>query len=215
MLDERVVINNIERQGGTFTIVPITIVTDRTVNLSGLDANFNDINGTGFTIQDDAGNEFILIDSVTLVAGTDVVNFRAREIGAVETTVGTITNTVTKVLGVVSVNNASGAIQTGQDEETDQELRIRRQQSVSIGSTGYLNGILGDILNLDGVTDGKVYENDTSATDSNGIPAHSIWAIVEGGANSDIANVIYAKKTAGAGMLGDVVVDRDWETIQI
>lgn len=207
ILDERVVINNIERQGGTYTIQPIVITTDRTVTLQGLDGNFNDQNGQGFTIQDDAGNEFILIDSDTFTAGATTANFRAREIGAVETTVGTITNTVTKVLGVISVNNASAALETGQDEETDQELRIRRQQSVAIASNGYLNGILAAILNLDGVSDAKVYENDTSATDSNGIPAHSIWAIVEAGANSEIAEVIYSKKTAGAGMRGDVEVD--------
>jgi uncharacterized phage protein gp47/JayE len=110
-------------------------------------------------------------------------------------------------LGVTSVNNPSGALEVGQNEETDQELRLRRQYSVSIASTGYLNGLLASLLNLDGVSDGKVYENVTNVTDSNGIPAHSIWAVIEGGANTDIANVIYEKKSAGCGMRGDVEVD--------
>lgn len=207
VLDERVVINNIERQGGSFTIVPITIVVDRTVTLSGLDANFNSINGTGFTIQDDAGNQFILVDTETFTAGTYSRNFRARNIGAVETTVNTITNQTTIVLGVVSVNNPSAALEIGQNEETDAALRVRRQRSVAIASNGYLNGLLGVVLNLDGVTDAKLYENITNAVDANGIPAHGTWLIVEGGANTDIADAYYAKKSFGSDMKGIVEVD--------
>lgn len=207
VLDQRVALNNIERQGGTYTITPITLVTDRTVTLNGLDANFNDPNGTGFTIQDDAGTQFILIDTVTLTAGTNVVNFRAKNIGNVETTTGTITNPVTIVLGVTSINNPSAALEIGQNEETDAELRVRRQKSVAIASTGYLNGLLGSVLNLDGVTDAVLYENVTNSADANGIPAHAIWLIAEGGANTDIANEIYSKKSYGANMRGDVEVD--------
>lgn len=206
ILDERVVINNIERQGGTFTIQPIEIVTDRTVTLEGLDADFNSVDGTGFTIQDDAGNEFILIDTIELTAGTTTVNFRARQIGAVTTTVNTINSFVTIVLGVVSVDNPLGALSIGQDEETDAELRVRRQQSVAINSTGYLNGLLAAVLNLDGVSEAVIYENVTNSVDSNGIPAHGIWLVVEGGANTDIGNVIYNKKSYGANMKGDVEV---------
>ena len=210
--DQRYALNGLTRQGGTFTIVPITIVTSKTVTLQGLDDSFNDINGEGYTVQDDAGNEFILIDTVTLTAGTDTVNFRARAIGEVQTTVGTIQTPVTVVLGVTSVNNASGAIETGQDQETDAEFRIRRQQSVSITSSGYLNGIFASLANLDGVTDVKVFENITDSIDADGIPAHGIWCIVEGGSNADIADVIFNKKSAGADMKGDIDIDIETES---
>lgn len=209
LLDQRVAINNIVRRAGTFTIQPIEIIVDRTVTLQGLDANFNSIDGTGYTVQDNAGNQFILVDTATITAGTHNLNFRAKNIGAVETIVDTINNQVTVVLGVTSVNNPSGALEVGQNEETDAELRIRRQQSVSIGSVGYLNGLLGSVLNLDGVSDAKIYENVTNATDADGIPAHGIWLIVEGGANTDIANQIYYKKSYGANMKGAVSVNID------
>lgn len=206
-LDQRVVINNIVRKGGTFTIQPIEIVVDRTVTLNGLDADFNNIDGSGYTIQDDAGNQFILIDSIVLAAGTHTVNFRSRAIGGVNTTVSTITTPVTIVLGVTSVNNPSGPLQVGQDEETDAELRERREASVALGSTGYLNGLLGAVLNLDGVTEAQIYENVLDTTDVNGIPPHSIWLIVEGGANTDIADEIYGRKSFGCGMKGGTTVD--------
>lgn len=205
--DQRYALNGLQRQGGTYTIVPIDVTVDRTVDLDGLDADFNDINGEGYTIQDNAGNEFILIDSIQLTAGTTTVNFRARQIGEVNTTVGTITNPVTIVLGVTSVTNSSGAIQTGQDQETDAEFRVRRSLSVSIASDGYLNGIFASLSNLDGVTDVKVFENVTDSIDADLIPAHGIWCIVEGGANTDIANIIYNKKSAGANMKGATEVN--------
>lgn len=206
ILDQRVAINNISRNGGTFTIIPIDITVDRTVTLQGLDASFNDINGTGYTIQDDTGNQFILIDTATLTAGTTTKNFRAQQIGAVETVVDTITNPVTVILGVTAVNNASDPISVGEDEETDVQLRIRRQQSVENGNSGYLNGLLGTVLDLDGVSSARLYENTTAIIDANGIPAHGMWLIVEDGANTDIANAIYAKKSYGCDMKGSTTV---------
>lgn len=207
LLDERVAINNIQRAGGTFTIVAISIVVDRTVTLPGLDTQFNDVNGTGYTVQDDAGNQFILVDTSVLTAGTHSLNFRAQAIGQVETIINTIVNPVTVVLGVVSVNNPNAALQVGQNEETDAQLRTRRQNSVAIASSGYLNGLLGAVLQLPGVTDAKLYENYTNVTDSNGIPPHATWLIVEGGANEDIAQVYYEKKSYGSNMRGAVEVD--------
>lgn len=203
LLDERCALNNIFRKAGTFTTVYITIVTDRTVSLQGVDDKYNDPNATGFTIQDNAGNQFVLVNSQTLAAGTHSVLFRAKEIGAVETTIGTITTPVTIVLGVVSVNNPTAAT-TGENEETDAELKIRRRQSVSIASSGYINGILASVLQLDGVTDAAIYENYTGTTDANGTPAHCMWLVVEGGSAADIADVIYKKKPVGTNMRGNV-----------
>ena len=201
ILDERCAINNVFRKGGTFTTVPIDITTNRTVTLEGLDENYNDVNATGYTIQDSAGNQFILVSTQTLQAGTTRVLFRSKDIGAVQTTLNTITIPVTIVLGVVSVNNPVDATE-GKNEETDYNLKIRRRQSVSIGSSGYLNGLLATVLQLDGVTDAALYENYTGDVDENGTPAHCMWLVVEGGSAEDIAEAIYRKKSYGCNMRG-------------
>jgi uncharacterized phage protein gp47/JayE len=206
-LDERVVINNIERNGGTYTIQPVSITVDRTVTLQGLDAAFADPNGVGYTVQDNAGTQFILVDTITLTAGTTSLNFRARTIGQVEVVTGTITNPGTIVQGVTAINNPSAALTVGQNQESDGQLRVRRQRSVALSSTGYLNGLLGNILSIEGVTDAVLYENVTNADDSNAIPAHGIWLIVEGGANTEIGNLIYSKKSYGANMKGAIDVN--------
>ena len=77
ILDERVVINNIERVGATYTVINIDITVNQTVTLQGLDGNYNDPNATAYTVQDNAGNQFILADTTTLVSGTHSLTFRA------------------------------------------------------------------------------------------------------------------------------------------
>ena len=202
-LDARVRLNNIERRGGSYTIQPIDITVSQTVSLDGLDDEENDLNGTGYTIEDTAGNQYILIDSVVLTPGTVSKNFRAKEIGQIESTINTITTQVTIILGVTSVNNSSAALSVGENEETDGELRVRRSASIGINANGYLNGLQAKLLNISGVIDAKVYENISNVTDSDGIPGHSIWAIVEGGGNTNIGTAIYESKTDGCGMKGD------------
>lgn len=204
LLDERCAINNVFRKAGTFTTVDISITTDRTVSLQGLDENYNDINATGYTVQDNAGNQFILVNSQTLTAGTQSVLFRAQQLGQVEVLPDTITTPVTIVLGVTSVNNPAAALTVGSNEETDTQLKIRRRQSVALGSSGYLNGLLAYVLQLDGVTDAALYENYTNQTDSNGTPPHCIWLVVEGGSSADIANALYIKKSYGCDMRGNI-----------
>lgn len=206
LLDERVAINNIERFGATYTTINIDITVDRTLTLQGLDGEYNNPQGVGFTVQDNAGNQFILVDTTTVTTGTHSLTFRARNIGRVETTIGTINNPVTVILGVTAINNPSAPVTIGQNEETDAQLRVRRQRSVANSSNGYLNGLLGLILSLDGVTDARLYENYTDSTDVNGIPPHAIWAVVEGGANQDIAEAIYERKSYGCDMKGLVEV---------
>ena len=206
-LDRVVALNGIERKGGTYTIVPITILVDRTVTLEGLDDQANDLDGAGYTIQDNVGNQFILTKTTTLTEGLHVLLFRAKEIGKVNTIVDTIQTQVEIVLGVVSVSNLSAPTQVGTVGETNLELRARQQRSFALPALGSLDSIEGSLLALDGVTEAVVYENDTSVINSDGIPSHSLWVIVDGGADNDIANILSKKKTVGSGWKGQQVVN--------
>lgn len=206
-LDERIAINGIQRLGGTFTLTNITVVTDRALNLAGLDADIDDPAGTGYTVADNAGNNWILAATqVVASAGSHVYSFRAQNPGALLTVPNTITVPVTIVLGVVSVNNPTTYSSLGLDQETDAAAKIRRQKSVSLSSQGFLAGLLAALLNINGLTDAFVYENNTGATDGDGIPEHSIWVIVKGGSDANVAAAIYAKRNAGCGMKGSEVV---------
>jgi hypothetical protein len=200
ILDQRVAINGIQREGGTYTVTPVTIVTTQSVNLYGLDQSVQPV----YTVQDQAGNQWQLqTTQIGVLAGAHVFNFQAATPGAVTTTLLTITIPVTIVLGVSSISNPSTYSYLGVNEESDAALKIRRQMSVANGSQGYLVGLLGVLGNISGVTYSAVFENDTDATDVEGVPGHSIWVIVAGsGAPSAIANAIYTKRNAGCGMYG-------------
>jgi uncharacterized phage protein gp47/JayE len=205
VLDQRVALNNIEREEGTYTIVPVDITCSQSTPLTGLDDQSEDAEPTGdiYTVQDDSGNEFYLIDSVTLPSGETTVNFRAKEIGNVEVTTETITTQTTVVLGVTSLTNTSSVSTQGTDQESDSTLKIRRTKSRANASFGYLNGLQGKLLAVDGVTDAKAYENKTDSVDSDGIPAHGVWAIVEGGTDANIAAVMESTLNPGVNMKGD------------
>lgn len=206
-LDQRCAINGVTRFGATYTVQPIDITVNKTVTLAGLDANYNSSTGVGFTITDGNGNNFILGATTTLNAGTTSLNFRAAQIGAVSVPINTLTTPVTIVSGVTAVNNSSAAESVGKAGETDPQLRVRRARSVSITSFGYLNGLEAALLGLTGVTGAVVYENVADSPDGNGVPAHGIWAIVEGGSNADIAATIFQKRGYGCNMKGSIVVN--------
>lgn len=205
--DVRFKLNGIERQGGTFTIVDIDVINDRTLTLSGLDADYNDVNATAFGVQDNAGNQYYLIDTVTITAGTHSLPFRSATLGANIPTVGTLRSMVTVVQGVTSVNNASVPTTVGVNQETDEAFALRREKSYEYRSQNSNDAMLAQLYALDGVSQafvyGHDYENYPSGNDADGIPLHYIWVIVEGGANSDIGTVIYAN-IGGAGTVGAV-----------
>lgn len=204
VLDQRCAINNIFRKSGSFTTVNVDITTDRSLTLDGVDEDYNNPEATGFTIQDNAGNRFVLVNTQTISAGTTRLLFRSETLGKIIVLPDTLTIPVTIVLGVLSINNPTAATAIGTDEESDQDLRTRRRQSVAISSFGYLNGLQASLLQLEGVNDAKVYENYTSETDENGTPPHCIWVVMDGGSTEEIANTIYNKKSVGCDMRGNI-----------
>lgn len=207
-LDRVCAYNGVKRKGGTFTVTPVSITVDRTVSLKGLDSAEADIDVPAgvYQVKDNAGTQFALVDSVTIAAGTHSLAFRAVLLGAVNVTPNTITAAVNAIAGVTAINNPAVVTTQGVDEESDAALRIRRERSVAGSSQGYTDSIEAAVLEVAGVTACICEENTTSVTDSRGIPAHSIWVIVKGGADADIAEAIYATRSAGSGMYGDEVV---------
>jgi len=198
VLDQRVAINGIQRQAGTFSVTNVTITTNQSVNLYGLDQSANPV----YTVSDSAGNQWQLVTTqLGLSIGANVLVFQSATPGANLTIPNTITVPVSIVLGVVSINNPTAATSVGINEETDAALKIRRQISVSLSSQGYLAGLLAALENINGITSAFVFENDTPGTDGDGIPGHSIWAIVAGVAAPAVAPVWSATTSYSYGQI--------------
>lgn len=203
-LDQRCAINGVARNAGTKTITNVTVTATQAVTLTGLD----DDPVNPFTVSDSAGNQYQLLETHAFVgAASTALAFQAAEIGPVTPIANTITTIVTITLGISTVNNPSAATSIGTAEESDYALRIRRQRSVALPSQGFFDGLYGALIDLEGVTSVNLLENVTNTTDVNGIPGHSIWAIVAGGTNEAVAQAIYLKRNAGCGMKGSTTVN--------
>ena len=88
--------------------------------------------------------------------------------------------------------------------ETDSALRRRIAGAFDTG-IGTEAALRAGLLAVPGVTDCALRVNDgESAVD--GIPAHSIAAVVLGGADADIARALFDKKAPGIGTCGSVAV---------
>lgn len=118
---------------------------------------------------------------------------------------GSVNKINTPTRGWVSVTNPQAAT-VGVAAETNAELRVRQSQSVALPSLTPFEAVDGAIANISGVTRHKLYENDTDTTDANGLPPHSIAAIVEGGDATVIANSIRGVKGQGVTPYGSTVI---------
>lgn len=211
--DTRYQINYLTRNKATFTIQNIDITVNKTVELQGLDGSYNDESATAYAVSDDNGNIWYLIDTTTIYNGTTTLSFRAKNSGLVIPTIGTITNQITIVDGVTNVINNVGYTTLGVNEESDTNFRIRRERSVANYSGNNTDSMIGNLLALDGVDAVNVHTNTGNTTDETGTLPHYMWVVVEGGANTDIAETIYASM-AGCGTRGNVTIPLITKSLQ-
>ena len=196
-LSNLVQLNGIIRRAATYSTVTLTVTgTNGTLIPAGSLVSTVDTNSQ-FTTDADVT---IPVGLTTTVEATAVIT---GPIIALATTISVIDTLLT---GWDTVNNVSDATE-GQDEETDVELRARREKSVARDATAIVDAIFAEVLAVDGVTQLTVLENETNTgPDVNGLPAHSVEVIVVGGTDADIAQAIFVKKTLGATAHGDTTI---------
>ncbi|HFJ4905151.1 TPA: baseplate J/gp47 family protein [Salmonella enterica] len=193
-LTSNVKINGIARKGATNSTVDLLLTGTAGTTI------------TNGTVKDTNNVIWRLPASVVIgVDGTVTVTAICSNSGAVAALAGTITIINTPTRGWTSVTNPAAAT-VGAPAETDAELRIRQGQSVAIPSITPFEGVDGAIANIAGVTRHKLYENDTGKTDGNGLPPHSISAIVDGGDVTEIAKTIRGNKGQGVRTWGKTSV---------
>lgn len=195
-LSSVVKINGIRRKSATYSTVDLLIV-----------GQVGSIISDG-AVRDADGLRWDLPETVTIPrTGQILVTATCSVLGAIAAPVGTITTIATPTLGWQSVSNPSAAT-PGLPVESDSALRQRQVLSTALPAQTILEGLVGTLLAITGVSRVKVYENDTNLPDASGIPAHAIAVIVEGGDVSVIAQVIAAKKSPGVGTYGAIRQDR-------
>jgi uncharacterized phage protein gp47/JayE len=114
---------------------------------------------------------------------------------------GTLTTIVTPIDGVTAATNALDA-EPGTDIETIDALRIRREASLAATGKATVPAIEAALAQVEGVFAVRVFENTSDETDGDGIPAHSVRAVVwdgdpAGADDDEIAAALYAARGAG------------------
>lgn len=190
---------------GLSSVVKINGITRLTATNSTCNVLITGVAGTiinNGSANDTTGNTWNLPTQVIIPStGSITVLATAQNVGSIYATIGTITTIATPTLGWQSVTNTSNAT-LGSPVETDAELRIRQSISTSTGAVAINNSIAAAVANVPGVIQSVLYENSTGSPDANGVPAHSICVVTNGGSPIAICNAIASKKTPGTGTYG-------------
>lgn len=116
---------------------------------------------------------------------------------------GTITVIETPSAGWQAITNPIGG-DVGRNTETDAEYRIRQASSLRIAGAGPVDAIRARLLRLTGVDSATIRENTGDVVDAGGRPPHSFEAIVVGGTDAAVAQLIWDTKPAGIATFGNV-----------
>ena len=166
---------------------------------------------SGSYIEDIAGNRWRTLDTTT-ISGTFVttVNVECTETGAITAPAGTITSIVSPITGWTSATNQADAT-PGQDDETDNELRLRRLTALSSGTSQTLAAIRQAVESVGEVDRALVIENRTNtSTVVSGpltIPSRAFAVFVypsalSAAAEGELAQAIYDRAPAGIQIVG-------------
>jgi hypothetical protein len=138
--------------------------------------------------------QFVTLSGFTSTGPAMHFDAYASEYGIVSAPSGALTVVVTPVPGLTSVTNSSAA-SVGREEETDDALRYRFL-SYARNYIGYCtHNAIKAKLEQKLVSTGKasavnVFVNDTTETDTEGRPAHSIEVVVDCSSSDEIHNAV-------------------------
>lgn len=132
-------------------------------------------------------------ESVVIPAsGEATANTLCTEVGANNPAPGTIIQIQTPIFGWNYASNAS-ATSIGTNADTDTTLHVKQSRATAATSYRQVDAIIAGIMTVPGVSYARLYVNKTLTTDARGIAGKTMAAVVVGGLDSDIANVLRLK----------------------
>ena len=176
------------------------VVDDRVTNAGRayvcIDPGTSDSSG-GPTTDDDS-----IVDATVLwryigegEAAADVES-RSVELAPISAISGSIIVIETPVAGWLSVMNLLDA-ELGRDVESNAELRVRREEELANPGTTPVDAIRADLLDIPDVISVTVFQNTADTTDVDGMPPHSVEALIRGGDDTDIFEQLLASVAGG------------------
>ncbi|QHJ76576.1 MAG: hypothetical protein [Bacteriophage sp.] len=166
--------------------------------------------GEQFETED--GIVFNLLDDVVTKKDNDgnwvgIGNLESDETGSMNNvganTITVVSNPDDAILEVINQEPAYG----GNDEETDEDYRERLVLENISKEGPTANGIRSALMNVSGVREVGIVDNDQNSTDEYGNPPYSVHVYVLGGADNDIAETLNDRVAAGVTLAGSKAVN--------
>lgn len=161
------------------------------------------------TVKNDDGEQVPLTDDDGNPLGRVLVQAQADQPGiSGNVGIGAITDEggsdgTEGIAGVVSVTNPEASV-GGAETESEVDYRRRIFEFKLAKSDSTQNGIEAQVETVDGVVQCKVDYNDTLETDAKGQPAKTTHAYVIGGADQEVANVLFTAVGLPGHTIGEV-----------
>ena len=158
----------------------------------------------------EAGDVFILQHQVWLgTSGQENGLFYSEVADAIPAPAGTLTKIQDGgVLGWETVTNAASAT-LGHQQESDAVFRKKRDDTLFLQGVALPGAIQSAVRAVKGVKSLSYRENYTheeQVIDGVTIPPHTIYVVVDGGSDADVARALFENKSLGCGWKGSVEV---------
>lgn len=133
---------------------------------------------------------------------TDSVSVTCSVAGPIFADVGKLTIIKTPVYSWETVTNTISST-VGQTEETDSALRRRRDAAATVTGSASGPAIRRNVEAIPSVESAQIYINNSDVVDVYGNPPQSVWAIVKGATDAELAEVLAETVAGGIIFIGD------------
>ena len=145
-------------------------------------------------------NIFFLVNSAVIGTGGSVTaEFNAMAFGQIECPANSLTAIVNAVLGWETVTNAAAAT-LGLEQESDQRSKFRRRNELALIGRSIAFAVRSNVSAVPGVRSLTFRENEQNiqrTIDGIVLKPNSIWACIDGGADTGIGAALLRSKTGG------------------
>lgn len=198
-LDALCALSNVYRKSETHSTCPVSLTLDEnaTENYVTKSISLSDKNGNIWTCASTSDMTFEPGVAQSIIVTCEALGPVRAEPGWIDRLVSN--EVVMRISQTVEAN-------VGSYSESDNELRARRNSSLGATGNTVLETLVGTLLDIDGINDAKIYNNDSTATitalDGTSIAQHDLYIVLRKKPNIEIADslicqTIYEKLTPG------------------
>ena len=160
---------------------------------------------SGSTAQTQNGDLFYAENDITIPpSGSTTATFLSVEKGEIPCPVNSLTKIIDGTLGWETINNTTAAT-LGTLEQSDASFKQEFYNNGLFGGMSLIEDYDNALMRVSNVISARVIDNGLSTAkvvDNITLLAHSVYACVDGGNDTEVANALFYRKSAGSNWTG-------------